>query len=416
MLMTIVSCEVVGERVENATARRGASYSRLWSSESDPCYSLAMNSNEALDATAFDDDIKNLNTDEAADLEEAVERVAQVAYSGQDFDVEGLVRRLKNGDIKIPQFGNEDIEVVTAGFQRSFVWNKPQMDRFIESLLLGYPIPGIFFVRQQDKCYLVLDGQQRLKTLEYFYKGMHNGREFSLKNVAPEYDGLTYSTLDQNQRRTIDNAFIQATIVDTDSTPGSLEAIYQIFERLNSGGTQLTPHEIRVALYAGPMIDYLETLNRDPHWRALYGPKNQRIRDQELILRILALFMNGEAYYRPQKSFLNAFVSENRQNANPDIATAGDLFLRASKILLDGPGPQALRRASRQINHAQTDAVYIGLMHRLQNSEIAPDRCLRLIEELRENDDFQSFVSGPTADEEMVKGRLRVATNVFRSE
>ncbi|KQP73962.1 hypothetical protein ASF40_00895 [Microbacterium sp. Leaf288] len=57
------------------------------------------------------------------------------------------------------------------------------MDRFVESLLLGFPIPGLFLVRQQDKRYLVLDGQQRLKTLQAFHKGVHQGKVFSLANV-----------------------------------------------------------------------------------------------------------------------------------------------------------------------------------------------------------------------------------------
>ena len=66
------------------------------------------------------------------------------------------------------------------------------MDRFIESLLLEYPIPGIFLVRQADKRYLVLDGQQRLSTLAAFYSGFHDRREFALHNVADEFKGLTY--------------------------------------------------------------------------------------------------------------------------------------------------------------------------------------------------------------------------------
>ena len=104
------------------------------------------------------------------DLEAPDPNPEPVSYSGSDFDVEGLVRRLKRGDIVIPTFGSDD-DLDTAGFQRRFVWNRSQMDRFIESLLLGYPIPGIFLVQQVDKRYLVLDGQQRLKTLEAFYEG-----------------------------------------------------------------------------------------------------------------------------------------------------------------------------------------------------------------------------------------------------
>jgi hypothetical protein len=88
---------------------------------------------------------------EQEDLLEAEPVAHQVTYSGQDFDVEGLVRRMNKNDILVPTFGHDDERITTAGFQRSFVWRRPQMDRFIESLLLGYPIPGSFWcVKQTD--------------------------------------------------------------------------------------------------------------------------------------------------------------------------------------------------------------------------------------------------------------------------
>ena len=254
-----------------------------------------------------------LTNDEYEDLTEAEPEARQVVYSGQDFDVEGLVRRLEKGDIVVPQFGHNDPTLETAGFQRGFVWRRPQMDRFIESLLLGFPIPGIFLVRQSDKRYLVLDGQQRLITLRDFYAGVHQKREFALANVSKRFVGLTYKTLPDDLRRSLDNAFIQATIVDTDGSQASLDSVYQIFERLNSGGTQLTPHEIRVALYAGALVDRLELLNQLDQWRALYGARSPRIRDQELILRIISLYVASGEYSRPLKTFFFYCSGDHRE-------------------------------------------------------------------------------------------------------
>src|SRR5262249_38403483 len=141
-----------------------------------------------------EDDLEpeTLTEDEEDELVEAETTALAVNYSGQDFDVDGLVRRLNNRDILIPIFGHQDTEIETAGFQRRFVWKRSQMDRFIESLLLGYPIPGIFLIRQSDRRYLVLDGQQRLRTLQYFYGGIYEGREFALKNVSQEFRDLTF--------------------------------------------------------------------------------------------------------------------------------------------------------------------------------------------------------------------------------
>jgi len=297
---------------------------------------------QGVDAVAYDEPI-GLTEQEVNDLETAEVQAAQVIYSGQDFDVVGLIRRLQNEDILIPSFGHEDTRIDAAGFQRGFVWNRPQMDKFIESILLGYPIPGIFLVKQPDKRYLVLDGQQRLTTLRRFKDGIHETREFSLRNVADEFKGLTYKTLPDDLRRQFENTFIQAIIVTSDGSKESMNSVYNIFERLNSGGTQLTPHEIRVALYAGLFIDYIEGLNRYPSWRSLYGARSSRLRDQELVLRAIALFMNSENYKRPLKKFLNDFVADNRDASNPDLDQIRLLFQAATDIIYESAGRESIR-------------------------------------------------------------------------
>lgn len=339
-----------------------------------------------------------------------------VTYSGTDFDVDGLVRRLGRGDIVIPSFGLADETIETAGFQRSFVWNRPQMDRFIESLLLGYPIPGIFLVQQVDKRYLVLDGQQRLRTLQAFYRGMHEGREFALQNVADEFKGLTYEGLSDEQRRTLDNTFLQATVVRTDGTSRSLDAVYQVFERLNSGGTQLTPHEIRVALYAGRLVEFLTELNRTPSWRELYGPESPRLRDQEIVLRFMALYVTPGSYRRPLKKYLNEFVAEYRSLEGLPVETLRGRFVLATELLLSGPGRPSIRGRGKQVNAAFTEAVLVGLARRL-DAGTAPSAgsVTAAVGALLEDEQLLAAVERATADEEAVRTRLAIATRVFAS-
>jgi hypothetical protein len=371
------------------------------------------------DATAtldFDaDPAWHLTIEEEDDLVEAESTPTIVNYSGQDFDVIGLIRRLGENDILIPSYGHGDNRIISAGFQRSFVWTRPQMDRFIESILLGYPIPGIFLVRQNDRRYLVLDGQQRLRTLKYFHDGLPDGKEFTLHNVADQFKGLTYSKLSENQRRLFNDTFIQATIVVSDNTPVSLEAIYQIFERLNAGGTQLTPHEIRVALFAGSFIDFVEKLNQDANWRRLYGKKSPRLRDQELVLRIIALYNNEADYRRPLKAFLNKFVAEHRQEKGDDLeATIGTRFRRSAELLAAGDAAGALRLGGAQINSALTEAVFVGLMRRLdQGDQLDHVRVGNLMGELHNDKALVATVGRATADEQQVRTRLRLTTVAF---
>lgn len=104
----------------------------------------------------------------------------QISTSGADFDVDGLVKRFDRGTIYRPEF------------QRNFVWTWPQASKFIESILLGLPIPSVFLFREEDtQKLLIVDGLQRLTTLHAFKKGRlpYNDRIFKLKDVKPKFEG-----------------------------------------------------------------------------------------------------------------------------------------------------------------------------------------------------------------------------------
>lgn len=379
---------------------------------------------ESLPGGAVEDDVdlsivEPVETDELTDDERqaAVEtegEVEAVSYQGTDFDAEGLVRRLAREDIVIPSFGHGDDEVELAAFQRSFVWTRPQMDRFIESLLLGFPVPGIMLVQQTDKRYLVLDGQQRLRTLHAFYDGMHRKREFSLDNVAGEFKGLTYRTLSAEQRRTLDNSFIQATIVKTDGSAESRESVYQIFERLNSGGTQLTPHEIRIALYPGQFVDFLGELNQIQAWRNIYGSVSPRVRDHELLLRVVALYVSSEEYFRPLKRFLNTFLGRHRSLDKLPAEEIRQHFTKAIIALDEAGAREYLRPPRARLNVATFDAVMVGAMRRAASEgSITADEVTRALDALRADPQFAEATSTQTDTEENVRSRLRIASAVF---
>jgi len=288
------------------------------------------------------------------------------------------------------------------------------MDRFIESLLLGYPIPGIFLVQQADKRYLVLDGQQRIRTLAAFYEGIYESREFSLRNVAERFRGFTYKSLDDELRRLLDNTFIQATIVKSDGSPDSLDAVYQIFERLNAGGTQLTAHEIRVALYAGPFIDFLTEMNDFATWRRLYGARSPRIRDQEALLRFVALYVSAGDYKTPLKKYLNDFVGRHRDLQSLPVDTLKERFELCTELLLAGPGEGALRAGGKQINVAMTEAVLVGLSRRLDSGDPPPAEAISdAISKLLADHHFTDAISQATANEDKVRTRIARATREF---
>lgn len=353
------------------------------------------------------DDILDVDESEAV-----ARKAAPLTYFGTEFDIHGLVRRFNAEAIIVPAFDPQVAlpDPQAQGFQRRRVWSKNQMDRFIESLLLGFPVPGIFLVEQPGKKYLVLDGQQRLTTLASFY-----ANQFKLSNVDKDFQTLSYSGLTDEQRRTLDDTFIQAVIIRAPESVDEYESVYQIFERLNSGGTNLQPHEIRVALYGGPTVDAIRLLNDDADWRILYGAKNARLKDQELILRVLALSESSGSYSAPLKTFLNDFLGEHRRGDRLDLDSLSDRFRKSATILNQALGRRAFR-LGRQVNAAILESVFVGVMARLTQpgwERISKETWTAAYASLVEDDAYLQAVTKATANEESVATRLRLAREKF---
>jgi hypothetical protein len=351
------------------------------------------------------------------DFDETDESIAagfSITSYGADYPVDGLVKRIGQGDIVIPIFDADPVEGQTAvGFQREFVWRRPQADRFLESLLLGLPVPGIFLVKEANGKHLVLDGHQRLKTLESFYRGIFQGEEFTLRNVQDQWKGKTYSTLNADDRRRLDDSIIHATIVRQDEPSEDQESVYLIFERLNSGGTLLQPQEIRVALYHGDFAALLSKLNRNPAWRELYGRLSPRLKDIELILRFFALYFRVGNYKRPMKEFLNKFMAYNRHLAKHSESELTAIFQAAVSQILTHLGPRAFR-PQRSINAAVLDSMMVGVARRLSVGAINDAAAFKqAFDSLMSDKTYQERTGRATADEESVRERLNLATQAF---
>jgi uncharacterized protein with ParB-like and HNH nuclease domain len=233
------------------------------------------------------------------DIQETESPRLEVEYYGADFPVDTLVKRMAEKEFIIP------------GFQRKYVWKEEEASRFIETLLLGLPSPSLFLAKDKfSKKYLVIDGQQRLKTLQYFFQGFfEEGTVFKLKNVVQHLEGLTYSTLPPSERRELNNAIIHCIIISESYDP---QGIFYLFERLNTTGTPLNPQEIRNAIYHGSFSQLLQDLSSNETWRELYGKDDIRANEQEHILRFLALHFDLENYSGNMKNFLNQFMLKNK--------------------------------------------------------------------------------------------------------
>lgn len=346
---------------------------------------------------------------EDARTNEGEREVAPLGYVissyGADYTVDGLVKRMREGAVYVPEF------------QRGFVWDVKDASRFIESLLLGLPVPSIFLSKEADSGkLLVVDGQQRLLSLRYFYDGIWEPtkREFSLRGVDPTFEGKTYKALRDPDRRRLDDAILHVTVFKQDEPSEDQSGIYQVFERLNSGGKKLTPQEIRSAVHhSGGMRALLYDLNKNTEWRSVYGPEDGRMRDQELVLRFLAFYYEADRYKSPLVNFLNAFMGNHKKLEKARADEMKRLFMDTIHLIRQAIGPSAFRPV-RALNAAVFDSVMVGLARRLKSGPVTNTQEFKTkYEELLQNKAFLDACGRGTAGEERVKTRIGLATETF---
>ena len=232
--------------------------------------------------------------------------VYKIANYPADYTLQGLYDKDKDKEILIPSF------------QRKFVWTLSQASRLIESFLLGLPVPSIFLYKEKKTQKLkVIDGQQRLRTIFGYFKGVFpdTKKTFYLKGVNKKWGDKSFLDLDDPDKRRLRDSVLRAVIVEQ-LDPDDNTSIFHIFQRLNTGGTVLSPQEIRNCIYQGKFNDLLNELNHNQAWRKIIGlpVSNKRMRDVELILRFLGLYCKYTEYKSPMKDFLSDFMAEYRNN------------------------------------------------------------------------------------------------------
>jgi uncharacterized protein with ParB-like and HNH nuclease domain len=341
---------------------------------------------------------------EDKDLESTPISYEVITYPA-DFTLEGLVSKFKKGTMTVP------------GFQRNFVWNIKQASRLIESFLLGLPVPAIFLFTDDEKNeQLVIDGQQRLMTIVYFLDGYFgeadvNGRRkvFKLTGLHEKspYYNQTYKDLELKNEgafNKLNDSVLRAFVVKQ-ITPNGNTSVYHIFERLNTGGTQLVGQEIRNCVYHGPFNDLLCHLNEYANWRKIFGTENshKRQKDVELILRFFAFYENGEKYSRPIKDFMSDYMSKNQNISNDKGTSFTKLFKDTCDKVIENLGDKPFHIWSG-LNVAAFDSIFTTLAYNGFS-----DNLEERYTQLKEDEDFIKGVRGATADEAIVQLRMKLA-------
>lgn len=325
----------------------------------------------------------------------------QISYYPADFTIKGYLDKHDSGQLVIPPF------------QRNYVWDQVKASKLIESFLLGLPVPGVFLYKERQTNKLqVIDGQQRILSAIRFFKNEFEERIFRLKNVNPRWEGKTYNELDEADRYQLNDTVLRATVVQQ-LDPQDDSSVYHIFERLNTGGINLNPMEIRKCVYFGDFFLHLEELNTFEPWRLLIGKPivDKRLRDVELVLRVLALSDSLPSYEKPMKRFLNNFMLKHRRMNHTALTEAihlqSESFRSACKRVLNAVGEKPFHLRGR-LNFAVLDSVMAAA---IACPQISGSDFKRAYDALKEDPEFIDRSTRNTSDEATLEGRFEKAFN-----
>jgi len=244
---------------------------------------------------------------------------SKVVLNMADWTTETILSQLNRGNIDLK-----------PRFQRRDAWTRIRKSRFIESILLGLPIPQIVLAerREYPGQFLVLDGKQRLLSIYQFVgqaEGKNNAFRLAGLQVRTDLDGLAHQDIEHNSqyRRDLD-AFLNQTIRTVVIRNWQSIAFLQlVFLRLNTSSTALSPQELRQALFPGSFLEYVDDrAAQSASLQELLGNKEPdfRMRDTELVVRFLAfrLFINS---YSGSLSF---FLDSTCENLNSEWGQRSD--------------------------------------------------------------------------------------------
>ncbi|MDY4787889.1 MAG: DUF262 domain-containing protein [Bacilli bacterium] len=171
-------------------------------------------------------------------------------------------------------FSNVEKMNLNPNYQRGSVWGYKEKSMLIESLLMNIPIPPIYLFEREFNEYEILDGKQRITAIVDFY---NNKYRLEGLEIWPELNGKFYDDLSQTFKNGLNRRYITATIIlkETYNKNDDLSLICLIFERLNSGGLELTPQESRNAIFNGPFNDMCKEIVGEETFRKAFNIKEK---------------------------------------------------------------------------------------------------------------------------------------------
>lgn len=228
----------------------------------------------------------------------------QIEYDTKDYTLELLISKFKKGDFFIPEY------------QRKFVWKPKNKSLFIESVVLGLPIPFMFFAGCEDGRLEIIDGAQRIQTIIEFAE---NKLKLSNLHKLTSLNGFRFNDLSSAQQRKFQNRTFRVVVLDEKTTD---DVRQDLFNRINTTGVKATDSEVRRGSFPGKLTHFIENCCNNEDYISLCPiSKNKSLRQErfELVLRFFAYLYNYKAFVHDVNSFLDDFLSINQETFDEEL-------------------------------------------------------------------------------------------------
>ena len=331
---------------------------------------------------------------------------------GADLSFRELVSQYNDGDIEKPEL------------QRNYVWTKLEASRFIESILLGLPIPSIFLANTENNKRLIIDGYQRIMSVyDYIEKKVFSGDNsaFSLSNsprINIRWRNKTFDQLSEDDKRRIKTSTIHCIIFEQ-KHPKDDTSLNQIFERINTGGRNLNAQEIRNCVSQGSFNLQLFKMNKNKTWRLLYGKENSdnRMLDIELILRFYAMLDFFQTQPTEKQINLRFFLDKYMKSHRNDTVNESK-FIHTMDFIYNNIGKYAFNNYNFNKNnnikkvHAPIfDAISVATAICIADTHDVSSNLEKKRLELLSNEEFK--LSTSTTDVNNINKRIKLAAKYF---
>ena len=203
---------------------------------------------------------------------------------------------------KIPSMLN-----LTPEFQRELVWSSKQKSELIESMIMGIPLPAFYVREDKNGVYIVVDGKQRLTALFEFIDCKYR---LSKLNILKKLEGKNFEELTPIEQNKIEDYTLSINVI---KAPTSDRVTFDLFDRVNRGGTHLNNQEMRNALYQGTSTELINNLAKMECYRTATEKSipPTHMKDRYLILRFLAFYLYKEEKYKKLISADNITYKSN---------------------------------------------------------------------------------------------------------